>query len=56
MRRENLLQIALDLAAVAEALDGVPLESDDLAFAPERIEANRVLVERMLRDLDRTNG
>ena len=51
MEREGLLQIALDLAAVAEALDGVPLESDDMAFVRERVEAMRCQVDDELRAL-----
>jgi hypothetical protein len=36
VEREELLQIALDLAAIAEALDGVPLESEDMALSASK--------------------
>jgi len=51
--REDLLLLALELGAIAEALEDVPVTTPDLAYARERIEAMRGLVGEMLARLDR---
>lgn len=50
--REGLLRVALELAAISEALEGVPVETDDLAYARERVEVLRDLIGGMLCHLD----